>query len=291
MRLLRLLLVLSSTVWVSACSLFSIVYNNLDYYLMLELKSVVSLSGKQEKKAQALIDNLLQWHRKQRLPEYIKWIDEYKKRLKKGIDKEDMNWAIALIENEFTILWMKLITQATPLTKEITPLQIEELAHFFARSNDYYEDYLTINRNLYYAQKEEKILARLESWLGRLTDKQRAIIKQSVEKTTDGRRAYLNYRLKKQRQWIMLLTVRFDKKKDYDLPDPQFAEKMKTLAKRSAHQEEASDYLSINSHNVKRIREAVLSVMKQLTPKQKNTLIKELDFYRHELFELTEGDS
>lgn len=284
--LIRSVLLLFLPVVLSGCSLFSLFYNNLETFLTFELKRIITLSQAQEKQVLPVIKRVLKWHRQQRLPQYIEWIDEYKIRVNSGFKQQDADWIQGLIKMEFRELWAILSTELSPLTTSIKPRQIEELQYYFQNKNQTYQERLTLTREQYDQQRLDKLIERMEDWLGQLSDKQIKIFEQSVRQLKDDRKPYLDFRIHKQQQWATLLKARLQGGEYASLSAPKFALQMQKLTQRIANQDDPRDYLTLNAMNAEITKKSVTKVMQMMTEPQRTHLLEEVEFYREELLEL-----
>jgi hypothetical protein len=248
---------------------------------MSELTDIITLSDEQEDKVEPIFENILLWHRKERLPQYIKWIDEYKKRLNKGLKMPDMIWVKSIFDNELRLVLNKVIDEFAHLSTEITPKQIKELQAHFNTLNKKSEKNFKVNKKEYFEEVAEITAENLEKWIDDLTKQQYKIINKQVAKLSDLRKPLLAHRKNKQEQWITLLKSRLKGGKNHTLPLPEFKKKMMRLTVKKS-----SDYLIAAAKNHQIIQYANLSSIQIITPEQKEYLIEELDSYRDEFVDL-----
>ena len=257
--------------------------------MMSELEDIITLSEEQEKKVEPILEDILLWHRTQRLPQYVKWVDEYKERVNKGYDKQDMQWLEGIFQQEIELFFNKVVDDFAPLVTTITPQQIKELQeHFDEKNEEYEEDILELDKEEYYEELEETAIEDMEDWVDDLTPEQIAFVKQSVAQHKDLREIHLAYRKTKQQQWIDLLKARIANGKYHKLPIAEFKQKMADLVKRIPNKNDPNDYLTLYDYNQNLKKSATLSSMKIITKAQKEYLLEEVDSYRSEFVDLIE---
>ena len=91
-----------------SCSMSKFLYNNADFLLLNWFDSYFELREQQRIDLENKIEKFFKWHRKTELPKTILFLDELKSRYEKGVQKEDVSWAIMRFEE----LWEGILNFA-----------------------------------------------------------------------------------------------------------------------------------------------------------------------------------
>ncbi|MFN7571649.1 MAG: DUF6279 family lipoprotein [Betaproteobacteria bacterium] len=191
----------------AACSTVKLGYNNADTLLVFALDSYLDLDSEQSQLVRTRVQPLLAWHRTAQLPGYAQWLTDVERRIEQGrLGAEDL---LALY-SDATAALERLSERAAPalaaLALTLTPAQIEHLE----RKLD--SDTSKARRELARANGQESLedrfkrnTERAETWLGPLTEAQRAQIRRTLLARPGNAAWWIEERERRQKALIALL--------------------------------------------------------------------------------------
>ena len=211
-RAARLALALCLGVLLSACSTVKIAYNNADDIAAWMIDDYLDLNREQEDGLRPLLARFHAWHRGTQLPEYVRLLDDAQRRLSTGIAPADVAWATDAVEDRYRVLAQRLQADAA---RVLATLSDEQVAHLRTRLEESNRKWSKDNgigagseeqRRL----RAERLLERIEHWTGALAPAQRARLHELVDALPLITEASLQYRLRRQREFVGLLERRYD---------------------------------------------------------------------------------
>jgi hypothetical protein len=185
-----------------ACSSTRLAYNYLDWVISWYLDDYIQLNKEQDDYYDRQLDELLQWHRSDQLPRYVRFVDEMMLHINKPVHTD------MLLERKNTMreFIRVFIARAAPdCIKLLLWLDPDQREAFYAAGaekqqqfEEKYQDEPEIDRSKRLYKQMKKVLKRL---IGRLTDEQEHIVKRWADSLIGVQHLWLENR----RIWLSTL--------------------------------------------------------------------------------------
>ena len=172
----RALLIISFILLVSACS-FKTLYNRLDFLIPSYVEGMVSLDDILEEKVEQRADALVSCHRNTQLTQYADLLRTFQQDLESPLNEERVLQHIATMQ----LLWQSLEIKLNKEMVELLPLlnseQQKELFESIQDKNeDFYDEYIDLDKDERTNQYIETTIESYENWLGPLSEEQERAI-------------------------------------------------------------------------------------------------------------------
>lgn len=171
----HLFIILALALLCSGCSRVAIGYNNADWYLRYKINNYTSFNAQQREEIHHEVDDYMRWHRKNALPEYIRFLQDLHDVVQQGrqVQAED----IARLKGESYKLYRKtvgpFIPPATRLLNALDKRQIEELNESLAEMNrEQRDESLSDSHHANLEKRAERTLDFVEGLVGNLSGEQ-----------------------------------------------------------------------------------------------------------------------
>ena len=263
-------------VLLSGCSAVRLVYNQADTMLSWMAQDYFELDSAQRQDFNARLDPLLNWHRHEQLPEYVRFLDEIRQRTERSLKRDDALWLIEGAKARFRVITNKGAADAAALLENLTPENIRALEKSFGKFNrDFVREHkLNDTPEERRSARLDRTLKRIRDWTGTLTAEQEAriaVLNNAIPYTDHLRH---QDRQRRQKEFLALLSERTNKS--------EFARRLRPwLADWEAGRAPATQ-ASINEGNEKRIA-LYLEVFNGLTPQQRARMQQKLQGYIDDL--------
>lgn len=198
-----LLLALSPT----GCSMMAIGYNNADWYLHYKINNYTSFNATQKETIQREVGVFMDWHRRDMLPEYIKFLKKIDQTFQNGgITKEQ----ISVFSNELRGLYRMTLTPTIHPTAHIlanlNKPQIQEFEKTLKEENEKLkEDALDGSRDEQLNRRAEKTIDFIEDFTGNLSRGQEEKITLMSRQLPFAAPAFMQNRESNQKNLIKLI--------------------------------------------------------------------------------------
>ena len=167
----------------SGCSTVRLAYNNADLYLSWQLGKYLDVHDAQREELDQRIAAFLAWHRANALPQYIRIVDEARRRFERGLSQEDLVWGYDSAQAQILQSVRAAAGEIADLLDRLTPEQIAYMERRFAEDNRKY-----VRENVAGSLEERRLkrvkrnVERLEEWFGNLSEGQIERIRQYAER-------------------------------------------------------------------------------------------------------------
>jgi Family of unknown function (DUF6279) len=200
-------LVVAATVVLAGCSsVVRVAYNNGDIAVRMMADEYLDLQGEQATLFKARLVRFHEWHRLEELPRYAQVLDSAAARVRRGVTRADVEWAVAAIRERYRVLAMEAIDAAIPVLATLTPQNLVALDKKFAASNRKFADeYLTGTPAAREKARDDAIGARFDEWLGSVSAAQQRLIADYVRMHTGVQAMRLADREARQQELVSLL--------------------------------------------------------------------------------------
>ena len=174
----RALLLLASLA-LAGCSGVRMVYDNLDTFIRWRALQFLDVHGEQADELDERIARFMRWHRASALPKYASDAEEGAKRLSRGLTREDLVWGYEVFTGHGREAMRVAAEQMAPLLDRLTPEQVRHMEQRIAEENrKFAREYLRGSERERREQRSQRIVERMEDWLGPLSKAQIEAVKQ-----------------------------------------------------------------------------------------------------------------
>jgi len=256
---LRGLLVATTTVLLGGCALIKIGYENADTVGLLWINRYLDLTSEQKDYVKPRLRQLVSWHRKTQLPEYVTYATELKRRIAGDITAAEVAKIDVELKKRGEVMAQHAFPDMADLALRLTPDNIDAMREKFASNDEKFRDEM-MRGGVEGQQKAryEKTLDRVEEWYGRFSRDQRAQIRKLSDARPMNNDILLAERQRREQEIVELVT-RVQKEKPsrdaviamlksyderFDLgPDPQHRAFVESLR-------HATDEMNAGIHNL-----------------------------------------
>lgn len=257
----------------SGCGIVAIGYNYADAYLRYSINSYTSFNDAQKEIIKSEVNIFMTWHRKNMLPEYVRFLQALQRTAQSGaaLKKDD----VARYRSEVRALYVKTlqpaIRPAASLLRGIDAAQIQELAKSFAKENKKQKEReLSGSLDEQLRKRAERTIDFLETLVGGFTDKQLEKIRDMSHKLPFATGIYIAQREANQARLIELL--------ENNKGDEEIAATLSTwLLAPDANR--SPDERSIMHAFENASDEMIVNVYQMLSDRQKKTLLQNIAKY------------
>jgi Family of unknown function (DUF6279) len=200
-------IVVAATAVLAGCSsVVRVAYNNGDIAVRMMADEYLDLQGEQAALFKVRLARFHEWHRLEELPRYAQVLDSAAARVRRGVTREDVVWAVATIRERYRALALQGIDAAIPVLATLTRQNLGALEKKFAASNRKFADeYLAGDPAARAKAREDAIGARFDEWLGSVSAAQQRLIGSYVRAQPGIQAMRLADRKARQRQLVSLL--------------------------------------------------------------------------------------
>ncbi|APV50392.1 hypothetical protein BWI17_12215 [Betaproteobacteria bacterium GR16-43] len=176
----------SAVLLLAACSVGRLAYNNASPVVTYMVDDYFDLSGDQEDWVRTRFSRLQAWHRETELPTYERDLLEAVRRTERPLTLEDARWVNKTLRSYYD----RAVEQALPdMAELLLQLDTEQARHFERR---FAKESLKIEKETARGTAEEraerraeKMIDQIETYTGRLSREQRALVAQDVRTMVD----------------------------------------------------------------------------------------------------------
>lgn len=159
------------------CSANRFLYNRADTFVRWAIDDYVDLTTEQQKRFDADLDVLLDWHRREELPLYRAFIESSLSALDDGVTIDEAIVISDSIDEAANRLQVKLVDLLLNSAEGLNESQIQDfLAELDRQQEDYAEERLTRDDRAYADDAANSLNRLAKRLLGRLNDDQKALI-------------------------------------------------------------------------------------------------------------------
>ncbi|MGQ0547010.1 MAG: DUF6279 family lipoprotein [Betaproteobacteria bacterium] len=180
---MKTLLALVLAALLCGCSMVRVAYENADSYLRWRAGSYLDVHGTQVEELDAAIDAFHDWHRRSALPTYARLAAQAAARVEDGVAPEDLLWGYDSLRTQLRSSVREGAVRLAPVLAKLDAQQIAHLESRLAEDNRRFaREFLRGTEEARRARRAERIVKRLEDWVGRLSDAQVERVRQYSER-------------------------------------------------------------------------------------------------------------
>ncbi|QSX42168.1 DUF6279 family lipoprotein [Shewanella cyperi] len=254
-------------------------YYFLDWAIEWQLDDYVTLDRNQQHQFDVLLDNFLKWHRREELNRYAEQLTELKTQLQQGTLTPAL-WAEHM--DRAQAHWFRLFDYGLegllPLIQSFNQAQVDEIiAQLRKDEAELAEEYQGKTQEQLVKESDKSLQEQAEKWLGKLSERQKALIHNS----NANRLATLDMWLEYRHEWLRQFEQALNQRQDAALLRCRMTLLMTSpqRLKSEAHQQAVRQ----NTENFGRL---VLDIYQDLSDKQRRKLWREYDDLIEDLREL-----
>ncbi len=189
-----------------ACSTVKLAYNQAPTLAYLYLSGFIDFNDTQAAQVKAELSSFQAWHRQSQLPAYIELLQKVQQKLPENLTANQACDVFAEVRQKI----QRMSDQAEPAAATMVALlsqnQLEVMTRKFAKSNaTWREDFLEGSASEVAQKRQKRALKRSEMLYGSITESQRALIAQQLERSSF--KASQNYAERQRRQKDTLQTL------------------------------------------------------------------------------------
>lgn len=165
----------------AACSATKVGYNNADRLLVHSLDSYFQLDAAQETLVRGRVRELLAWHRATQLDQYAAFLEDTQRALDRPLTPDEVLAMYDAINQKLFSVGERAAPELARLALTLRPTQIDHLAEKLAKdaSKARRELLRPVGQDML-DQRVENYTERAETWLGTLSEAQRALVRRSL---------------------------------------------------------------------------------------------------------------
>lgn len=197
-----LLLLLSLSLLITACSRLGLAYSNLDWLVPWRLNNYLNLDSQQQAWLKPRVQKHLQWHCSSELPRYIDWLHRTE-----SILAQPQPDSTQLLQQftEFDAALERISVEITPTAVALLQgLSEQQVSEFYAALDEDNvedrQDFLDPPLATQISERRERMQERLQPWLGRLNSMQTEHITGWANNLAEQNRLWLENRQRWQTQ-------------------------------------------------------------------------------------------
>ena len=172
----------------------------------LYLDGYVDFNDAQSVQVKAELAKFQAWHRQTQLPAYVELLQKMQQKMPQDITASQACDVFADVRQKALAMTDHAEPTAVSLSASLTPKQLDEMQRKFAKGNTTWrEDYLDGSAKDLFEKRQKSALKRTDMLYGSVTDKQRSLLAQQIDKS--GFKAAQSYAERQRRQKDILQTL------------------------------------------------------------------------------------
>ena len=172
-------LVLLMGVVLAGCSGVRLAYDNADLFIRWRMLQFLDVHGEQADELDERITRFMRWHRANALPKYARDADEGAQRLSRGLTRADLAWGYDVFTGHGREAMHAAAEQMAPLLDRLTPEQVRHIEQRIDEENrKFAREHLRGSERERREKRAQRIVTRLEDWLGTLSKAQIEAVRQ-----------------------------------------------------------------------------------------------------------------
>lgn len=182
-----------------ACNRIDLAYRNLDWLIPWKLGDYVALNQQQRTWLEAQLQEHLTWHCSVELPLYLDWL-QANQALLDNPDSDTLTTQLQAFDQALRRIAVEITPSSVELLRGLSPRQVEQLFETLDEQNaELRAEFVEPPLQRQIAHRAQRMADRLQPWLGRLNERQRARVEGWAEGLGAQNRIWLENRLAWQR--------------------------------------------------------------------------------------------
>ena len=206
LRRCRIISLLCVIAVLQACSAAKIAYNQAPQLAYLYLDGYADFNDVQSLQVKSDLIKFMAWHRQTQLPGYIELLQKIQQKIPQDVTPNQACDVFADVRQKAWAMTDHAEPATLGLAATLTPKQLTAMERKFAKGNSTWrEDYLEGSAKELFEKRQKSALKRADMLYGSVTDKQRSLIAQQIEKSQF--KAGQSYAERERRQKDILQTL------------------------------------------------------------------------------------
>ena len=165
------------------CSMVQLAYDNAGTYLRWRAGNYLDVHGEQAEALDAAIEDFHRWHRRQALPQYAQLALDASQKVEDGVSPADLVWGYDSLLARARIDLREGARRVAPLLGRLDAQQLAHIESRLAEDNRRFrKEFLRGAEAARRERRAKRVVARLEDWVGRLSQAQEERVRQYSER-------------------------------------------------------------------------------------------------------------
>jgi hypothetical protein len=264
-----LLAALSCLLLIAGCSALRIVYSQADHILAWRADDYFDFDPHQKQEFNARIERLLEWHRRDQLPEYANFVNTAVGKARPGLGREDVVWFIEGFKARYRVIVNRGIPDAAELLATLQPEQLAVLQKRWDKDNRKFVAERELDGGIEKRKRArlKRTLAQITDWTGSLTREQEHRIEALLDRVPLSEHLRHQDRIRRQQEFLELLKLRANA--------AEFRPRLQAWLL-DWEQGRAPEYARLSNEALEQRIQFYLAVEKVLTPTQREHALQRL---------------
>lgn len=236
-RVARIISLLALGLVLQGCSAIRIAYNQAPTLAYLYLDGYMDFNDTQSAQVKAELAKFQTWHRQTQLPAYIELLQKIQQKMPQDMTDKQACEVFADVRQKALTMADFAEPGVVGIAATFTQQQLDAMARKFSKGNaTWREDYLDSSAKDIFEKRQKSAIKRSEMLYGSVSDRQRSLMAQHIEKS--GFKAAQSYTERQRRQKDILQTLGKVIASPQDAPST--AKEMRSLLARSVASPDAA---------------------------------------------------
>ena len=274
----HIVVVLSVSLALGACSRVGLAYRNLDVIIPWTLSDYLDMNGEQKSWLNERLKEHLSWHCSTQLPDYLDWLNRLQTMIATNqVTDTALQARTQEAEQAIAETAREISPSAIELLQGLDDKQVTEMNEAFAKDRrKRQEEYLKPSLDQQIKERGERMEKRLNDWLGPLSTTQQQRVITWSNALGDQNTQWLANRVHWQKQFSAAVAQR---------QSPQFPQRIETLlVNRESLWTPA--YRQAFANTEAQARSLFVDLMAESTPSQRERLLKKIEGVRKDFSDL-----
>lgn len=263
------------TLLLGGCST-SFTYNHLDWLIPWYVDDYVDLSRDQKQFLKGELAPILEWHREEELVRYIAILDQVENDLTHKVTAETVNSWVEEVFAASERVEGSMLQVALEFSSKLSDEQMQEFAAtLWKEYKEYQEEYLPRSEEEYIEENANNLEDLLKRFIGRLSTEQ----KQQMQLAARSMQRFDAVWLEDRKDWLETLQPLLQR--------PQGWQNAVLMAHANRAENRPPQYQQIFDYNINVVTRAVANVLNEMSDKQHEHVLKEIESLRAKIRKLT----
>lgn len=180
-------------------------YEQSDWIMLWRIDLYFDLDRNQSNKVESRLKDLLHQHRKQIVPEHLKFLRGIQERAGDKLSDQEIKWFLEEVQRQYQLIVQHIVHDVALFYSSLTPEQINYYEKEVLKDNEKHEEILRLSVDERQQKKAERTTETLSDWFGGFSDEQEKLIKQQLVTLPDTYEEWYSQRLDRQRIFLLYL--------------------------------------------------------------------------------------
>lgn len=191
---------------VAGCSVAKLGYNHADWLLLRKIDAYLDLSPEQRAVTSERLRHRLEEHRRDELPEYLKYLKRTRTLVADGLDIREAEWIIRRGRSLARVTLERTVPVIAVTLSEVSEAQVQHLEKHFEKVNrKFRRKHLPSSERERFLRSVRRTTLRIEHWTGALSEDQRQRVSELRANFPQSGEPWLSYNIGKQQRLLALL--------------------------------------------------------------------------------------